>query len=305
METIELDHLTVDYRAVRALDDVGFPIEKGGITMLAGPNGAGKSTVIRVLLGLVRPARGRLVVDGKPAGVTNAWKERLGYLPEAVAFAENLSGRQVLAFFARARGVPKQRIEVVLDRIGLSEAATRKVRGYSRGMRQRLGLGIAILADPEFLILDEPTGGLDQEGLTVLWDILREWREKDRFVLLSSHDLTLMEQRVSRICLLKQGQLCALGTPEELRFMTRLPIRVKFQLDAASEEAPIFVDDVHNWGQVICLDHRDNHLSVEIEPDDLLSLMDIRNRNAAAVKRIRVEEPGLDLVYDSLLKKAG
>lgn len=302
MRNIAMQQITVDFGAVRALDAVNLDFQPG-VTLLAGPNGAGKSTLIKVLLGLVRCSTGRLAIDEKLARVDNGFKERLGYLPEAVAFAENLTGRQVLRFFARARGISKQRVEDVLTQIGLEHAARRRVRGYSKGMRQRLGLGVAILAEPELLILDEPTGGLDQQGLSVLWAVLEEWRQKQRIVVVTSHDLTLMEQRVDRICLLKEGRLAALGSPEELRIQAELPIRVNFQLNPGHHSVHLLIKDIEQWDRVCSLRHCDKNLTVEIPPDDLLVLMDLRNRNAEAVVRLRVEEPGLDDVYETLLRE--
>src|SRR5690606_20909685 len=133
------------------------------------------------------------------SAVPNALRERLGYLPEAPALSENLTGRQVMRFFASARGVSSRRVEEVLERVGLAQAAGRSVGGYSRGMRQRLGLGVAILAEPDLLVLDEPTGGLDQQGLTLLWSVLAEWRERGRTVLVTTHDLALIERRADQL----------------------------------------------------------------------------------------------------------
>lgn len=302
MRKISVQDITVQFGKVRALDGVSLDFNPG-VTLLAGPNGAGKSTLMKVILGLIRSDAGHLRVNGEPAEVNNAYKNHLGYLPEAVAFAENLSGRQILRFFARARGLDKARVEAVMDRIGLAHAAKRAVRGYSKGMRQRLGLGISILAEPELLILDEPTGGLDQEGLSVLWSILEEWREAERTVLVTSHDLALMEHRVDRICLLREGRLCALGSPTELRFQAELPIKVNFHLNPGSTQVHLLIKDISDWDRVRRMQHKGENLTVEIPPEDLLKLMDLRTRNAEAVVRLRVEEPGLDDVYETLLRE--
>ncbi len=302
MRNVSLEDIKVDFGSVLALDRISVDFSPG-ITLLAGPNGSGKSTLIKVLLGLIRPNAGVLRADGHRVRIDNAYKQKLGYLPEAVAFAENLSGRQILNFFARARNVPKKRVQVVLDRIGLTGAARRRVGGYSKGMRQRLGLGAAILAEPDLLLLDEPSGGLDQEGLSVLWSVLKEWREKERIVLVTSHDLALMEHRVNRICLLKEGRVCAQGSPTDLRYQAALPIKVDFQLNPGSTRVHLLIKDIRAWEAVHNMNHEDQNLTVEIPPDDLLKLMDLRNRNAEAVVRIRVEEPGLDEVYESLLEE--
>ena len=122
----------------------------------------------------------------------------MGYLPENVAFSENLSGWTMMSFFARARGIGSERMHAVMERIGLSQHARRSISGYSKGMRQRLALGISILHEPEILILDEPTSGLDQEGLDILWSVIDEWRKKDRMTVISSHDLGILEETRGR-----------------------------------------------------------------------------------------------------------
>jgi len=238
-----IDRLTVDFGSVLALENVSMDLHNGEVTVLAGPNGAGKSTLLSVLLGLIAPDRGQVRVNGRvaaSAGRPSAlWlREQLGYLPEAVAFSDNLSGRQVLRFFALARGVSSSRVEDMLERIGLSRAANRRVSTYSRGMRQRLGLGVAILHTPELLVLDEPTGGLDQQGLHLLWEVLEEWKSAGRLVAMSTHELALIERRATRVHVLVDGVLRASGTPAELRDKSGLPLemRVGPGLDEVYEE---------------------------------------------------------------------
>jgi Cu-processing system ATP-binding protein len=299
---LELRDVSVRFRSVEALNHVTLGVEAGQIVLLAGPNGAGKSTLIGVLLGLVRPDTGSLAVDGKKRVVDNTFKRSLGYLPEAVAFADNLSGRQVLGFFARARGAKRSRIDAVLERVGLTHAARRAVRGYSRGMKQRLGLALAILSDPEILVLDEPTGGLDQEGLNVLWSILSEWQAKDRMVLMASHDLTLLERRVDRICLLKKGRLCADDEPGRLRRSAALPVRVHFELQGDHDK---FVAAIRAWDGTKAMEIEANRLRVDIDGDSLVGLMNLRSGFEGVVVGVRVVEPGLDLVYEHLLEREG
>jgi len=303
MHEIGLENISVQLGTIKALNHVSLSFKRGEIVLLAGPNGAGKSTLIKVLLGLVKPCEGHLKLNGKKSKVTNSFKSTIGYLPEAVAFTESLNGYQILKFFATARGVKKTRISEVLSQIGLTNAAKRAVRGYSKGMRQRLGLGVAILTNPALLILDEPTGGLDQEGLNVLWDVMKDCAKEDRTVLISSHDLTLLERRVSRICLMKNGSITSMGTPASLRFQAQLPLRVTFEMGEKDQEGSPFALAIKQWHKSLQLMFSEYQIQVDISPDDLMQLMDIKANHSASINRLRVEEPGLDMVYEYLLKE--
>lgn len=301
MRELALSGVSVRFGPVQALRDVGLRVGSGEVVMLAGPNGAGKSTLLRVLLGLVRPDRGALLVDGQVRQVDNAFKRQLSYLPEAVAFSDNLSGYRVLRFHAAARGVPRPRIDEVLRQVGLYDARKRAVRGYSRGMRQRLGLGIALLAEPPLLVLDEPTGGLDQEGLTVLWSVLATWRAAGRMVLLSSHDLTLLERRVDRICVLRDGRVLADASPDRLRALADLPVRVTFSLNGNPTQVDGLTEALGRWGRARSMTRGADAMALEVSPAELVPLMDLRAAFPEACGRMRVEEPGLDEVYEHLL----
>lgn len=302
MKRIGWRGVTVRFGAVHALTDVSLELGAGEVLMLAGPNGAGKSTLMRVLLGLVRPNRGTVTVDGRPHRVDRALKSQLAYLPEAVAFQEGLTGRQVLRFFAWARGVPRRRVEEVLERVGLRHAARRRVREYSRGMRQRLGLGAAILGEPELLVLDEPTGGLDQEGLRALWSVLCQWREAGRMVLLSAHDLTLLERRVDRLCVLRSGRILADASPDALRRSVALPQRVRVQLAASANGSVDALMAAMAAQGATDVRRAEDGLDATVAPGDLLSVLDVHHAHPGTVTGVRVEEPSIDVVYERLLE---
>jgi Cu-processing system ATP-binding protein len=291
----------VQLGSVQALDDVTLALEPGRAMMLVGPNGAGKSTFIKVLLGLVRPDAATFEFDGKRVEINNDWKQRIGYLPEAVAFSDNLTGAQLLRFFASARGVTRSRTDDVLARVGLAQAARRAIRGYSRGMRQRLGLGVAILSEPELLVLDEPTAGLDQEGLSVLWSVIAEWREAGRIVLASTHDLALMERRMDEICVLREGRVLAHGTAEDLRRSAKIPHRIWFEVGHAPDaKVELLCEAMRKWGKGR-IERDGDRIVAEVASEETLALVEIQSGFPGVVRGIRVEEPTLDVVYDKLL----
>ncbi|MBW2268990.1 MAG: ABC transporter ATP-binding protein [Deltaproteobacteria bacterium] len=304
MRGLQARGISVRFGRLQVLDDVTLPVRPGQAVMLVGPNGAGKTTLIKVLLGLVHPDFAVFEMNGKRAEIDNDWKRRMGYLPEAVAFSGNLSGVQLLRFFASARGVPRGRVDEVLRRVGLVEAGRRNIRGYSRGMRQRLGLGVAILAEPDLLVLDEPTSGLDQEGLSLLWSVIAEWREAGRMVLASTHDLALMERRMDEICVLREGRVLAHGTVEDLRHSARLPHRIWLEVGQAPDaKVELLCEAMRKWGKGR-IERVGDRVLAEVPSDETLALVEIQSGFPGVVRGVRVEEPTLDAVYDKLLGAA-
>ncbi|HUK45831.1 MAG TPA: ATP-binding cassette domain-containing protein, partial [Gaiellaceae bacterium] len=186
---VRAESLTKRFGSVVAVDDLSFALAPGTITGFLGPNGAGKTTTLRMVLGLAAPSRGRaLVFDMLYADLPQA-ALRVGAVLEATDFHPGRSGRDHLRTLSRAALLPDSRVDEVLTLVELSDAARRRVKGYSLGMRQRLGLAAALLGDPELLVLDEPANGLDPEGVRWLRDFLRDFARKGRTVLISSHVL--------------------------------------------------------------------------------------------------------------------
>ncbi|RAI54106.1 ABC transporter ATP-binding protein [Roseicella frigidaeris] len=190
LPVIELEGVAKRYGAVQAVRDVSFSLPQGARVALVGHNGAGKTTLMKLMLGLIRPSAGSLRVLGEDpaAGVAGA-RQRLGWLPENASFNPSLTGREVLRFFARLKRERAAVADDLLERVGLSEAARRRVGGYSKGMRQRLGLAQAMLGSPRALLLDEPTTGLDPAVRHGLYDMLAVLAGGGTTVLLSSHAL--------------------------------------------------------------------------------------------------------------------
>ncbi|MFA5809686.1 MAG: ABC transporter ATP-binding protein [Thermoleophilia bacterium] len=224
---IESENLTKRYRPhIMAVDGLSMQARRGEVYGFVGPNGAGKTTALRMFLGLVRPSSGSCMVLGEKPGSPEALA-RIGALVETPSFYPYLSGRNNLRVLARHAGVPYTRIEPVLEEVELSSRGDDRFKTYSLGMKQRLGMAAALLKDPELLILDEPTNGLDPAGMAEMRHLIRNLGQGNRTVLLSSHLMGELEQICDRIGVIKDGQIVVEGTLDELRHGTRIKLRVK------------------------------------------------------------------------------
>jgi ABC-type multidrug transport system ATPase subunit len=230
---IETSGITKRYGdAIVAVDALDLRVRRGEVYGFLGPNGAGKSTTLRMLLGLVRPTTGGAAVLGEPPG-SPAGLARTGALVEGPGFYPYLSGADNLRVLAGHAGVAPARVDAVLAQAGLSERAGDRVAAYSMGMKQRLGVAAALLKDPELLILDEPTNGLDPAGMAEMRSFIRALADEGRTVLLSSHLMGEIEQVSDRVGVIRSGRLVAEGTVEELRGQAGLRLRAEPLPDAA------------------------------------------------------------------------
>jgi ABC-2 type transport system ATP-binding protein len=225
-EAVETSGLTKIYRdfwgrdKVRALDDLNMTIHRGEVFGLLGPNGSGKSTTIKLLLGLIFPTHGSATVLGRPAGNT-AINERIGFLPEESYLYRFLNGEETLRFYGRLFKIPRRelnkRVPALLDAVGLdAKARKRKLREYSKGMARRIGLAQALINDPELILLDEPTTGLDPIGTKEMKDLIKSLRAQGKTVLLCSHLLADVQDVCDRITILFRGKMMTLGPVREL-----------------------------------------------------------------------------------------
>jgi ABC-2 type transport system ATP-binding protein len=213
---IEVENLSKRFGKTQAVAGLSFRVEPGTITGFLGPNGAGKSTTLRSVLGLVHPDAGRAVVLGVPYRDLDRPIHRVGAVLEASEVHPGRSGRNHLRVLAAAAGLPRSRVEEVLSLVELSQPAKRRVKGYSLGMRQRLGLAAALLGDPEVLVLDEPANGLDPAGIRWLRDLLRSLAAQGRTILVSSHVLAEVAQTVDRVVIIHRGRLIQQATIAEV-----------------------------------------------------------------------------------------
>jgi ABC-2 type transport system ATP-binding protein len=221
------ESLTKRFGKVLAVDDLSFELESGTITGFLGPNGAGKTTTLRMLLGLAAPSSGRALVFDRPYADLDHPALRIGAVLEATDFHPGRSGRDHLRMLGLAVGVSDARIDEALALVELTDAARRRVKGYSLGMRQRLGLAAALLGEPELLVLDEPANGLDPEGVRWLRDFLRSFAAEGRTVLVSSHVLAEVAQTVDQVLIISRGRLVIESSLEDLTARVGGAVRVR------------------------------------------------------------------------------
>ena len=214
---IQIDALSKRYGGFTAVDNVTFTAEPGRVTGFLGPNGAGKSTTMRILVGLTDPSSGSAHLLGRHYSQLPNPGLEVGVLLDASAQHGGRTGREILTLAARTMGLPKSRVAETLERVSLTEEeAGRRVRNYSLGMRQRLGIATALIGDPEVLILDEPANGLDPAGIRWMRDLLRGFADDGGTVLLSSHLLHVIEVIADDIVVIGNGRIVAQGTKQEL-----------------------------------------------------------------------------------------
>ena len=244
---IDIKGLSKRFGAVQAVSDLSFRVEPGRVIGFLGPNGAGKSTTLRMLLGLVRKDAGEASFGGLAYEDLPHPSSQVGAVLEDASFHPGRSGRNHLRVLAAAGGHPRTRVDDVLEQVGIADAADRRVKGYSMGMRQRLAIAAALLGDPDVLILDEPANGLDPPGIRWMRDLLRYQAGRGRAVLVSSHLLSEVAQSVDDVVIISHGKLRASGPLEEVLgsadgAVTRVRSADDERLAAALREAGMVVD---------------------------------------------------------------
>ena len=219
---IAIDGLTKDYRDVKAVDGLTLSISEAEVFGLLGPNGSGKTTTINCLTGLLKPTKGRIQVGGFDVQTEGA-KTRgiIGVSPQETAICPYLTGKENVQLFGALYSVPKKsldgRVDYVMEKVGLLDDAGRKVSKYSGGMKRRVSIAMALVTDPEIVLLDEPTVGMDPQSRRAVWDFIMELRDKGKTVVLTTHYMEEAEELCDRVGIIDHGRLIALGPPSELK----------------------------------------------------------------------------------------
>ena len=284
------------FGAIRAVDGVDLDIDAGEVFGLIGHNGAGKSTLFRMLLGLIPATAGEIRIGGARVGSADfrAVRRRLGYLPENVVLYDNLSGLETLNFFARLKGAPPAANAALLERVGLAQAATRRVRDYSKGMRQRLGFAQALLGSPRLLFLDEPTNGLDPEAIRGFYAMLRQLKGEGVTMVITSHILAEIQERVDRLAIMSAGKVQACGTVQALREQMDLPLWFTVRVAPQDFEA---VRSVLGHLPVGAIEARDGHVAVQCKRQAKMAVIAALATLDGRVHDLTVREPSLEDVY--------
>lgn len=294
---IEVRQVVKRFGDILAVDGIDLSVRKGEIFGLIGHNGAGKSTLFKMMLGLESPTSGEILVDGQhPRGEAFRQVRRaLGYLPENVVFYDNLTGLETLWFFADLKRANRATCPDLLAKVGLGDASRRLVRGYSKGMRQRLGFAQALLGQPKILFLDEPTNGLDPEGIREFYRILEELRAQGVTMILTSHILAEIQGRVERLAIMKMGKICAMGSLQSLREQTALPLRFRIScLDGGAEPLRQMLGQV---GETTVYEGSRGMLIVECSRVLKMEVLRVLASATREVADIQIEEPTLEDVF--------
>jgi Cu-processing system ATP-binding protein len=296
--TIEIKHVSKRYGKIEAVRDVTLDLAPGEATALVGHNGAGKTTLLKLMLGLVHPTAGTIRVLGdNPAAGEFAARRKLGYLPENVSFNAALTGLEILSFYARLKGEPVAGSLGLLDRVGLGSASARRVATYSKGMRQRLGLAQALIGEPQVLLLDEPTTGLDPELRLSFYEIVQALRDRGATVVLSSHALAELGEHADRVVIMSHGAMVAHGSINELRRIARLPAKIRLTVFGEMET-------IQNWlgGADKCRQLNGQVVEIDATPDRKIELLRRATDVGAPVKDVDVMQPTLDQIYAHFLR---
>ncbi|EDM68744.1 hypothetical NosF protein [Moritella sp. PE36] len=223
---ISMTNVSKHFQQLKALNNVSLQLAEGEVLGLFGHNGAGKTTMMKLILGIEKATTGELAVFGRDPQSKQAWQDRrhIGYLPENVSFYDHLTGVEVLSYFAKLKSVPRRQVAELLELVGLTHAMQRKVKTYSKGMRQRLGLAQAFLGEPKLLLLDEPTVGLDPTATQEFYHSVDRLKQRGASIILCSHVLPGVEQHIGRAMILSGGQVIAIGSLAQLRAQASLPV---------------------------------------------------------------------------------
>lgn len=294
MNAVELHNVYQQYGAMAVLDNISLTLAEGEVMGLFGHNGAGKTTTVRLILGLLQASSGDVRVLGGTPGDSDV-RRQIGFLPENVMFYPQLTGRETLQHFARLKSASKQQVDELLEQVGLVAASSKRVKTYSKGMRQRLGLAQALLGRPRLLLLDEPTVGLDPIATQELYQVIGRLRSEGTSIIICSHVLPGVEPYIDRAAVLALGRMEAVGSLQELRTQAKLPVRIRVAGLNAEQLSDPAVQEIRSL-------HADWH-ELFVAPDDKLATL--QRVLQLQPLDIEVQAATLEDLYGYYMEKAG
>ncbi len=289
---VELEQVQLHFGKLKVLHDMSWQLQAGEIMGLFGHNGAGKTTSVRLILGLIRQSSGQVRVLGGEASDAQV-RQQIGFLPENVMFYPQLTGYETLSHFARLKGAGHDQVLGLLEQVGLTAAAGERVKTYSKGMRQRLGLAQALLARPKLLLLDEPTVGLDPIATIELYRLIGQLRDEGSSIIICSHVLPGVEPYIDKAVILARGHLEAVGNLQQLRAQAGLPVRIRIQGPGAAFSHPQVLEH-----QPLAGDWHEFSLPAAAKLSVLQELLRL------PLEDIEIRPPSLEDIYRFYMEKA-
>ncbi|PXX93745.1 copper ABC transporter ATP-binding protein [Marinobacter vulgaris] len=302
MSCFRLENVSYRYDKALVLNGVDLRLEPGEILGLFGHNGAGKTTSIKLILGLMTPTQGRVSVLGGEAGDPHV-SQHIGYLPENVMFYPQLTGREILNHFARLKGAPLKRVPQLLEQVGLGDAMNARVKTYSKGMRQRLGLAQALLGTPKLLMLDEPTVGLDPVATADLYRLLRRLRDEGTGIVLCSHVLPGVEPYIDRAAILTDGAVKAVGDLASLRRQANMPVTLSIEPANGTPALEKAIAGA-SAGNGLMIKKDNGRLQVDVRPSEKMALIQSL-MSSGEVQDLGIYQPTLEDVYVHFIGAGG
>ena len=307
---LEVKNLVKSYGPIPGIWDVNLAVRRGTLHGFLGPNGSGKTTTVKCIMGLLRKTSGEIRVFGEePRGDAMGLKRRVGYLPELPSFPRYLTGREVLITYGRIRGVPDMtkllgESKVLLEEVGLDDAAEKAVGKYSKGMQTRLGLAVALLGKPDLLVLDEPTEGLDPVGVVDVRELLQTLVSEGRTVLLSSHQLPEVQQMCSRVTVLKEGRTVTEGSVEDLAKRLRGGVIYKAEFDSLGPDLIQEVEKVDGVSKVTSVEEDVVAILMSKDYDVRAPLAKLAVKHGSLLLSCERKEASLEELFLSLVREA-
>ena len=307
---IKLEQVTKNYGNVQGISNINLDVGTG-ITGILGPNGAGKSTTMKMILGLSRPSRGRVTVEGKDPFTNQDLKRNFGFVPEYDCFYEHMTGLEFVAYFLRMHDISKEKAEGLaresLSELGLELAMDRKINTYSRGMRQKTKVARATVFNPEILIMDEPFQGADPTTRMLLMEKMSKWAKDGKTILISSHILHDVQSLTDNIALINNGKMLAYGNRHEIRDLINIPRPISIvpvKKGNLRKLAKIMIDK--KWTKATAIDEENNELTIETNQSEeiYLELPKILQKEKITVEKIYSEDDSLDSLYSKLVEGA-